>query len=238
MAQYIVGMLICDIDLLADKGMLPAVFYRWKSLQLRGWMWYILFIVAIWIAGVPRGVRDTANMADNDPGWWYIKTLTPPVSENPVWYWEFWSAAFMLISVPRIPWLRQLFETSLPMYFGKLSFGLYLVHGPLLWTVGDRVYAAVGRTNSIAASNIPQWVNAFPLPSWGPLGMEVNYICAQAFLLPLTLYCAGVAYNLLDVPSGQLANWLFDPKRYDVPKSEQQLPMLERPTNGHAVQPA
>ena len=115
---------------------------------------------------------------------------------------------------------------SIPLYFGKLSFGLYLVHGPVLWIVGARVYAAVGRVNSVAAGDVPNWVNIFPLPSWGPMGVEVNYIMAQAILLPLTLWLAGVAHKLLDEPSGQLANWLFDPKRYSAPPPDKQVPLL------------
>lgn len=87
----------------------------------------------------------------------------------------------------------------------------------------------VGRVNSVAARNIPSWwINLCPLPDWGPMGLEVNYIAAQAVLLPLTLWLAGIAHKLLDEPGGHLANWLFDPKRYQTLQSEQQVPLRDR----------
>lgn len=103
---------------------------------------------------------------------------------------------------------------SIPLYLGKICFGLYLVHGPVLWTLGARVYAAVGRVNSRAAKDLPEWwINLLPLPDLGPLGLEVNYIAAQAILLPISIWLAGIAQKLIDEPSGRLGNWLFDPKR-------------------------
>lgn len=80
-------MMICDLDLLADKGQLPSVFHKLKPLLLGGWTWYMLFVTSIWLAGVPRGVPTVDEMALEDPGWWYVDRLTPPVTRNAVWYW-------------------------------------------------------------------------------------------------------------------------------------------------------
>lgn len=82
-----------------------------------------------------------------------------------------------------------------------------------MWTLGARIYAAVGLVNSVAQKDIPTWwINVLTLPDWGPFGIEVNYIVAQAILATITLYTAGVVYKVLDEPSAQLANWLFDSK--------------------------
>lgn len=213
-ALSIMGMLAADIDLLADKEELPDWLRRLKPLTLGGWIWYILFLFGVYFGGCPRGVADVNQIADNDPGWWFINWLTPSVAKQIEWYWIFWASTFVIISVPRIPWLRRLFEMSVPLYLGKICFGLYLVHGPILWTLGARVYAVVGRVNSRAEKDVPGWlINSFQPPGWGPLGLEVNYIAAQMVLLPISLWVAGVAHKLLDEPSGKIGNWLFDPKR-------------------------
>ena len=50
-----------------------------------------------------------------------------------------------------------------PVIAAKISFGIYLVHGPLIWTVGDRIYAAVGRPRITAPDRIPEWIDILPL---------------------------------------------------------------------------
>ena len=92
---------------------------------------------------------------------------------------------------------------------------MYLIHGPILWTLGDRIYAAVGRPRQISAMNVPGWIDLFPLSGKGPLGLEINYLAAHLILLPFTMWVAGVVNKLFDEPSAQLARWLFDPSRYD-----------------------
>ena len=68
---------------------------------------------------------------------------------------------------------------SIPLHLSKLYFGLYLVHGPVMWMLGVNVYAAVGRVNAAAERDIPSWwIDAYPPHDWSPLGLEVNYIAA------------------------------------------------------------
>ena len=62
---------------------------------------------------------------------------------------------------------------------------------------------------------IPGWIDLFPLSSWGPFGLEINYLAGHILLLPFTLWVAGVVNKTFDEPSAQLARWLFDPSRYD-----------------------
>lgn len=87
--------------------------------------------------------------------------------------------------------------------------GFYLVHGPVLWTIGDRIYAASGRVREGHVGIVPDWINIFALPNWGPFGLEINYLLPHLILLPLTLCLAEAVTMLIDEPSNQFARWLF-----------------------------
>lgn len=83
----IMGMLAADIDLLIESEELPDIFYRLRTLPaffyrlkefLPGkWIWHVLFLVGLYLAGCPRGIDDVDSVAANDPGWFFINWLTP-----------------------------------------------------------------------------------------------------------------------------------------------------------------
>ena len=54
-----------------------------------------------------------------------------------------------------------------------------MVYGPILWALGDRIYAAVGWARADYSIDIPGWVGAFRLPAFGPLGYEFSFIVVQ-----------------------------------------------------------
>ena len=72
------------------------------------------------------------------------------------------------------------------------------------------MYAAVGRHSERRLLDLPTWVDVIALPPWGPLGLEVNYIVAQMFLLPFTLWIATLVTKTIDEPSVKLAKRLFE----------------------------
>lgn len=140
---------------------------------------------------------------------YYLSFLKPHATLMPKAFYLFWAATFITIAVPRIAWLKAFFELPFIQYLGKVSYGFYLVHGPVLWVVGQRVYAAVGWHSESHATIGAGWVNAFPLPRWGPLGLELNFISAQFLLLPLTLWLAGIITKTLDEPSIRFSQWAY-----------------------------
>ena len=124
-------------------------------------------------------------------------------------FYLFWAAIFITVSVPHLPWLQRFFEARFLQYLGKVSYGLYLVHGPVLWSIGDRVYAAVGWPREEHAVTAAGWVNAFPLPRFGPLGLEFNFVVAQFLLFPITLWLAKVVTTCIDEPSVRFSQWTY-----------------------------
>ena len=84
----------------------------------------------------------------------------------------------------------------------------YLVHGPIMSTLGDRLYAAVGMQRTNHAIVVPHWIGRFPIPSIGPLGLEMNFLLPHLILLPFTLWVGEVLTVLVDDPCVRFAAWL------------------------------
>jgi peptidoglycan/LPS O-acetylase OafA/YrhL len=204
---FIAGMLLVDLDLLAERGELPAFITNLK--QYKKSIMYTLFAIALYLGGVPCSGNEIDPIRDA-PGWHYLSYLRPSAVFMPKQFYLFWAAFCLVIVVPRLGWLKAFFEHPINQYFGKISYAFYLVHGPILWTIGNRIYAAVGWVGEENTMNISRWIGAFRLPSWGPVGLEVNFLFAQLLLFPLTLWIAKLATDAFDGPAIKLASWTYE----------------------------
>ena len=124
------------------------------------------------------------------------------------WFYLFWASTLLVWTIPRIHWLVRFFESPFNLYLGRISFALYLVHGPVLWTLGDRVYAAVGWRRISHFSVCPGWIDLWPLRKGGPLGLELAFVVPQLLLFPVTLWLAEVVTRVVDDPCVRLSRWL------------------------------
>ncbi|TAQ88833.1 hypothetical protein B7494_g2853 [Chlorociboria aeruginascens] len=205
-AMFISGMLLCDLDLLAASNNLPQIFSQlepWKEL-----IFFNLFIASIYLGGIPSHTGDVKVLEDSF-GWYYLAKLKPQAVFDYKWFYLFWAATFMVACIPRLPWLKTFFETRFNQYLGRISFSFYLVHGPVLWFLGDRLYSATGWARKTNLKGTPQWVDIFPLPSGGPLGLEMSFLLPHLVLLPVTLWLAEMVTKLVDDPSVKFAQWLY-----------------------------
>ncbi|KAL6237854.1 hypothetical protein BDW75DRAFT_248317 [Aspergillus navahoensis] len=205
-ALFVAGMLLCEIDLAAQIDETPAVLTRLKPWKKP--IFYTLFGLSLYLGGVPSYNSDIQNLRDS-PGWRYLSYLKPQAVFDYKWFYLFWAATLLVASVSRIPSLRAFFELPLNQYLGHVSFAFYLVHGPVLWVLGDRLYAAVGWTRVSHPTTCPGWVDRLPLPRIGPLGMELSFLAPHLILLPVTLWLAEVVTRGVDGPSVRLASWLY-----------------------------
>jgi hypothetical protein len=206
MALFSSGMLLCELDLLARNNNLPGFFMIFEP--FKNAIFYSFFIMSAFLSGVPSHTQDLKTLALS-PGWYWLSFLKPQAVLDFKWFYLFWAAVFLISSVQRIAWLKAFFETRFNQYLGRISFSLYLVHGPLLWTIGDRIYAGVGWYREAHVDHIPEWINAFPLPTLGPLGLEPRFILPHLILLPLNLWVAEVVTKLIDEQSVRFAQWIY-----------------------------
>ena len=205
-AMFVTGMLLCDLDLLATNNNLPSFFYKLDS--FKELIFCNLFVVAVYLGGVPSSNLDVAVLRAS-PGWYYLSLLKPQAVFDYKWFYLFVSATLLVSSVSHLPWLKAFFELRFNQYLGRICFALYLVHGPVIWTLGDRIYSAVGWSKESRAAVIPQWYNKLPLPSFGPMGLELSFLIPHIILLPVTLWIAELVTKIFDEPSVKFANWLY-----------------------------
>ncbi|KAI9712020.1 MAG: hypothetical protein M1820_001728 [Bogoriella megaspora] len=205
-ALFVSGMLLCDLDMLAAKDQLPNAFEKLEP--YKDLIYYHLLIISIYLGGVPSQNMDMTILRKSR-GWYYLSLLKPQAVFDYKWFYLFWAASFLIAAIPRIKWLKGFFETPFSQYLGRISFALYLMHGPVLWTLGDRVYAAVGYSREPSLSHLAGYFNIFPLPAAGPLGLEVRFLLPHMILLPTTFWFAELVTRAFDTPSNNFVQWLY-----------------------------
>jgi peptidoglycan/LPS O-acetylase OafA/YrhL len=208
-AFFVSGMLIGDLELLARNDDLPKFFSKYLAPYKRG-IFYTLFVVGMYLSGVPS-FNPNFDFLQSSPGWYWLSLLKPRsvMEADHKWFYLFWASAFLVASIPRISWLKAFFEMRFNQYLGRISYALYLVHGPVLWTLGDRLYLAAGFARESNVEGLVDWINIWPLPKGGPLGLEPAFLILHVILLPFTLWVAEVVTKLFDKPSIRFAQWAY-----------------------------
>lgn len=215
-ALFVAGVLLCDLDLLGLVDQMPrffSIFEGFKEL-----IFFNLFIAGLYLGGVPSH-DGSPEALEQSPGWVWLSYLKPQAVFDPKWFYVSWAGVFIVASAPRLPWLKSFFEGRFCQYLARISYALYLVHGPVLFSIGARLYSATGFANLECAENIPQWVDAFPLSKNGPLGFELAFWVPQIILLPITLYAAELVTKIFDEQSVKISTWLYQ-RTLDAPPAK------------------
>ncbi|ORY70891.1 acyltransferase family-domain-containing protein [Pseudomassariella vexata] len=205
-ALFISGMLMCDLDLLAAKQQLPLALTKLEP--YKKFIYYHLLVIGFYLGGVPSLNQDVDHLS-RQRGWYYLSLLKPQAVFDYKWFYLFFAANFLVAAIPRVRCLKGFFETRFCQYLGRISFALYLVHGPVLWTIGDRLYTSTGWHQETQLINLHHWANKMELPKAGPLGMELSFLVPHFVLFPLTIWVAEIVTRLVDEPSVKFAQWLY-----------------------------
>ncbi|KAG6131950.1 hypothetical protein E4U38_003601 [Claviceps purpurea] len=214
-AMFVAGMLLSHLDMLAAADRLPIFLTRLKP--YKSVICYHFLTLGVYLGGVPCQNRKIEQLA-SQRGWYLLSLLKPQAVFDYKWFYLFWAAVLLITAVSNISGLKRVFETRICQYLGRISFAFYLVQGPLLWTMGDRLYAAVGFVSKAHLEHIPHWVNRLALPRTGPLGLELAFVLPQLFLLPATLCVAEFVTRTVDKPSVEFAAWLYGKTLHQMPQ--------------------
>ena len=169
-ALFFAGILLSEINLESRN---------WSSLRARLFS-KVVFVSGLYIGSFPR--LHGAGRAT--PGFVWMATL----NQQPR-FWQSLAATLLVGAMSKDALLQGIFNWSPLRYLGKISFSLYLVHGPLLHLFGYWfVSAFLGWTGKSSTSQYQSGV-----------------LLALVFLTPIVLWVADVFWQLVDRPCG---NWV------------------------------
>jgi peptidoglycan/LPS O-acetylase OafA/YrhL len=156
MATFLGGTVLSEMDIRSsdtgDRSLMPPVPGAMKSRQpsrrREKMLRFIGFFVALYFLSYPDAGAEWT------PGFVFLSSLVPKYY-IPLSGWMFYQAMGALILLPcilRTPSIRALLEGRTAQYLGKISFSLYLVHGPILHSLGfwimPRLFERLGRTSA------------------------------------------------------------------------------------------
>lgn len=129
--------------------------------------------------------------SENTPGWIFLSTFIPEWVDDKYRYFQIIGAIMFVFCTARMPSLQRIFNSSPVQYLGKISYAIYLMHGPVMHTVGY---------------SIEKW-------AWGITGTQdhwytVGFALAAVFVIPSVVWAADVFWRAIDAPIVRFAKWL------------------------------
>jgi peptidoglycan/LPS O-acetylase OafA/YrhL len=194
MLLFLSGTLLAELDLISaarkatcilpSTGLLASPSSK-REKFLRAF-WIILGIASLYLMSQPDDGFETT------PGWVYLGTLIPEWYTDKYRFYQVLGSILFVLSTNKSKLLQRPFNTSFVQYFGKISYAIYLVHGPVLHVVGYR---------------IERW-------AWGITGYETRrqYLAgfglAGVFVVPAVVWAADLFWRGVDVRVVGFARWV------------------------------
>ncbi|KAH7120345.1 acyltransferase family-domain-containing protein [Dactylonectria estremocensis] len=163
-----------------EKGAKPT-----QSTTMRVF-WHLLGVLALYLMCQPQDGGDVT------PGWVYLTSLIPEWWDAAKYrYWQGVGSVLFVLTVGHSAWLQRVFNSSFAQYFGKISFSLYLMHGPVTKVIGY---------------HFQKWV-------WDMTGVEGNsyilgFYLGAMFCVPTVIWFADVFWRAVDIPTVKFARWV------------------------------
>ncbi|KAH7045332.1 acyltransferase family-domain-containing protein [Macrophomina phaseolina] len=171
---------------------------------------YALFTLGLYLLSFPD------EYGDFTPGYAYLSLHIPAAYRANCAYrfWQSVGAVSALYAINNSPALRRPFLTPLAQYLGRISYAFYLVHGPVVHSLGFvtmRTLFAWGGRYKVEEGQVllpgmtPKVVEAGTM---GDHAFAAWLFVGWAFLLAVSVWLADVFWRLVDVPCVKLARWL------------------------------
>lgn len=194
MVLFLCGMLMSEIDIITGLWDGPSLdekpggyWFLDEFMQQYGRpFWIAMFIVGLYIGSSPNlGVRWT-------PGYGWLARLTPRTYNEPHRFPQTIGAVIIVCSINHSKDVQKLFTNSVSQYLGKISFAFYIVHGPILHSLGYSIMPSIwlftGRKTNLQYC----------------MGLLIGWLTC----LPIAIWAGDLFWRLVDIPSVNFAHWL------------------------------
>lgn len=170
------------LDEKAPAPKIPSQVRKYAIILLKS----MVFVFSLYVLSFPDDAADTT------PGFWWLNRITPPIYNQHYLFWHAFAALFVIWSIETLSLMRKFLSLSFPQYLGKISYGLYLVHGPLLHSAGFAMQPKIWQT--IGHDTMVKWVG----------GLVLGWLT----MLILSIVAAHLFYKLVDAPLVRATKWV------------------------------
>lgn len=196
---FLSGNLLAETDLINGTWERPSsptasfatIGPRWLPHPLRPSkrkFWISIFIAGLYFGSCPNiGFKWT-------PFYMWLWDITPWTYPEQHRFPQTIGAVLIVLSINRSPEIQRLFTHPVSLYLGKISFAFYIVHGPILHSLGYSLMPNV----------------------WNVVGKESDFQYFLGFLigwsicLPLAVWLGDIYWRAVDIPSVKFARWFED----------------------------
>ncbi|KAF4969272.1 hypothetical protein FSARC_3478 [Fusarium sarcochroum] len=189
--MFLCGMVLAEIDLIRGAHVSPpALPLEEKTQQVRSrWhqrvLWAMLSILGLYLMSQPD------EGGDRTPGWIYLTSLIPKWwSAEKYRYWQCTGAVVFVLAVSRSANWQRVFNSAFVQYLGKISYALYLMHGPAIHAVGYR---------------FERW--AYSLTGTEGHQFTAGFILSSFFVIPTIFWWADIFWRAVDIPTVKFSKW-------------------------------
>jgi peptidoglycan/LPS O-acetylase OafA/YrhL len=189
---FLTGMVLAELQLIRlsrspslDK--VPETKPRWQIL-LRRSFWIANFIISIFLGCWPD------NYSEISPGYRTLSKMVPAhykSNELQQRWWTSIAAVQMLMAIEHLPAVQAFFTKPLMKYLGDISYALYIVHIPILYSFGR--WFTVHMIMYAGADN-----------NWG---FNTGFFLGALVVTPVVFWAADLCWRGADIKSVQFARW-------------------------------
>ncbi|KAK5661368.1 hypothetical protein OQA88_11267 [Cercophora sp. LCS_1] len=172
MMLFLAGMGLAEMEL------------AWKT-DKKGGVWYGVGVVGLYLMSQPDvGSEET-------PGWVWLCRMIPEWWSDKHRFWQSFGAIVFVLAVARSAGWQRVFNLGVVQYFGRISYAIYLMHGPVMHTVGYSIEKGMWKLTGVE-------------------GMAYNYgfVVASLFVVPVVIWASDVFWRAVDAPVVQFAKWV------------------------------
>lgn len=188
MALFFAGAILAETNLICYGRV-----SNWQSVckpsRLRRAFWWSNFVIGLYLLSQPNTLRA------NSTGYAFLIPWIPASFEKTGQVWRFWQAVgatWTVWAVSNDKDLQRVFSHPWLLEVGKRGYALYLIHGPVLHTVG---YAVVPRFIDFMGRD-------------GVWTYELGFVLAAVLVvIPTAALVAEIFYRCVDIRAGKFAKW-------------------------------
>ncbi|KAE8152606.1 acyltransferase family-domain-containing protein [Aspergillus avenaceus] len=195
---FLGGMLMAEVDLINGTWERPTEnekpwSFRYPSKQInvhfsRRKIWMALFVIGLYFGSAPNtGYKWT-------PFYMWTYSITPKTYPEPHRFPQTIGAFLIVFSINHSKEIQKIFTNPISQYLGKISFAFYIVHGPILHSLGyslmPNIWAVIGKESNLQYC--------------------LGFVLGWLIILPLCLWAGDVYWRAVDIPSVKFARWVED----------------------------